>query len=97
MSGKEQNAKTSEQGGVVETVKEAGKGVSNEISKQTGGSQVCFETAQFSLQVRCTHCDGTVRYDRRSEMWYKKKNPVGPRRWPRSRVHLTNKALLEVL
>ena len=40
MSSKEQNAKTSEQGGVVETVKEAGKGISNEISKKTGGSQV---------------------------------------------------------
>lgn len=40
MSGKEQTKKNGEQGGVLDSVKEAGKGISNEISKKTGGSQV---------------------------------------------------------
>lgn len=41
MSGKEPTKKQAgEQGGVLDSVKEAGKSVSDEISKKTGGSQV---------------------------------------------------------
>lgn len=41
MSGKEPTKEQGgEQGGVLDSVKEAGKGISNEISKSTGGSQV---------------------------------------------------------
>ncbi|KAL3158652.1 hypothetical protein ABBQ32_011395 [Trebouxia sp. C0010 RCD-2024] len=47
MSGKGQTSKTGEQGGVLDSVKEAGKTISNEISKTTGGSQV-LDTAQFA-------------------------------------------------
>ena len=42
MSGKEQPTKSGEQGGVIESLKEAGQGISKEISKKTGGSQVEF-------------------------------------------------------
>ncbi|KAL3135486.1 hypothetical protein ABBQ38_005966 [Trebouxia sp. C0009 RCD-2024] len=40
MSGKGQTSKNCEQGGVLDSVKEAGKTISNEVSKTTGGSQV---------------------------------------------------------
>lgn len=40
MSGKEQARKNGEQGGVLDSVKEAGKGINNEVFKKTGGSQV---------------------------------------------------------
>ena len=46
MSGKEQT-KNSEQGGVLDSVKEATKNISNEISKQTGGSQVLARGNSF--------------------------------------------------
>ena len=53
MSGKEPTKEQAgEQGGVLDSVKEAGKGISNEISKKTGGSQVLGTRQQRSLAKR---------------------------------------------
>ena len=48
MSGKEQTKSNGEKGGVLDSVKEAGKDISNEISKKTGGSQVCSIVRQLA-------------------------------------------------
>lgn len=40
MSGKGETPKDVEQGGVLDSVKQAGENVANAVSKKTGGSQV---------------------------------------------------------